>query len=69
MTLLTRTAKLLSDGKSSWTSFIMEGIVDVSHKFSLVAQSCLIRGDAMDRSTPGFAVHHQFPKFTQTHVH
>ena len=23
----------------------------------------------MNRSTPGFAVHHQLPEFTQTHVH
>ena len=23
----------------------------------------------MDRSTPGFPVHHQLPEFTQTHVH
>ena len=25
--------------------------------------------DTMDCSTPGLAVHHQFPEFTQTHVH
>ena len=25
--------------------------------------------DPMDCSTPGFPVHHQFPEFTQTHVH
>ena len=25
--------------------------------------------DPMDCSTPGFPVHHQLPKFTQTHVH
>ena len=25
--------------------------------------------DPMNRSTPGLAVHHQLPKFTQTHVH
>ena len=23
----------------------------------------------MNRSTPGLAVHHQLPEFTQTHVH
>ena len=23
----------------------------------------------MDRSTPGFPVHHQFPELAQTHVH
>ena len=25
--------------------------------------------DPMNRSTPGLPVHHQLPKFTQTHVH
>ena len=34
-----------------------------------VAQSCLTLCDPMNRSTPGLAVHHQLPEFTQTHVH
>ena len=34
-----------------------------------VTQSCLILCDPMDCSTPGFPVHHQFPKLAQTHVH
>ena len=34
-----------------------------------VAQSCLTLCDPMNRSTPGLPVHHQLPKFTQTHVH
>ena len=38
-------------------------------QFSSVAQSCPILCDPMNRSTPGFPVHHQFPGFTQTHVH
>ena len=25
--------------------------------------------DPMNRSTPGLPVHHQFPEFTQTHIH
>ena len=37
--------------------------------FSSVAQSCLTLCDPMDCSTPGLPVHHQLPKFTQTHVH
>ena len=37
--------------------------------FSSVAQSCLTLCDPMYRSMPGFPVHHQLPKFTQTHVH
>ena len=38
-------------------------------QFSSVAQSCLTPCDPMDCSTPGFPVHHQSSKPTQTHVH
>ena len=38
-------------------------------QFSLIAQSCPTLSDPMDCSTPGLPVHHQLPKFTQTHVH
>ena len=38
-------------------------------QFSSVAQSCPTLCDPMDCSTPGLPVHHQFPEFTQTHVH
>ena len=37
--------------------------------FSSVTQLCLTLWDPMECSTPGFPVHHQFPEFTQTHVH
>ena len=37
-------------------------------RFSSV-QSHLTLCDPMDHSTPGLPVHHQLPKFTQTHVH
>ena len=37
--------------------------------FSSVAQSCPTLCNPMNRSTPGFPVHHQLPEFTQTHVH
>ena len=40
-----------------------------SVQFSSVAQSCLTLCNPMDRRTPGFPIHHQLPKFTQTHVH
>ena len=40
-----------------------------SIQFCSVAQSCLTLCNPMDCSTPGFPVHHQFPEFTQTHVH
>ena len=38
-------------------------------QFSSVAQSCPTLCDPMNRSTPGFPIHHQLPEFTQTHVH
>ena len=38
-------------------------------QFSSVAQSCPTLCDPMNRSTPGFPVHHQLPEFTQTHIH
>ena len=37
--------------------------------FSSVTQSCPTLCDHMNHSTPGLPVHHQIPKFTQTHVH
>ena len=40
-----------------------------SVQFSSVAQSCPTLCDPMNCSTPGLPVHHQLPKFTQTHVH
>ena len=40
-----------------------------SAQFSSVAQLCPTLCDPMNRSTPGFPVHHQLPEFTQTHVH
>ena len=36
---------------------------------SSVTQSCPILCDLMDCSMPGFPIHHQLLKFTQTHVH
>ena len=40
-----------------------------SAQLSSVAQSCLTLSDPMNRSTPGFPVHHQLPESTQTYVH
>ena len=40
-----------------------------SVQFSSVAQSCLTLCVPMNCSTPGLPVHHQFPEFTQTHIH
>ena len=38
-------------------------------QFSSVTQSCPTLYDPMNCSMPGLPVHHQLPKFTQTHVH
>ena len=40
-----------------------------SVQFSSAAQPSPTVYDPMNRSTPGFPVHHQLPEFTQTHVH
>ena len=40
-----------------------------SVQFSSVAQSCPTLCDPMNHSTSGLPVHHQLPKFTQTHAH
>ena len=41
----------------------------VQFSFSSVTQSCPTLCNAMNHSTPGLPVHHQLPKFTQTHIH
>ena len=38
-------------------------------QFSSVTQSCLTLCNPMDRSMPGFPVHHQLPHLIQTQVH
>ena len=43
--------------------------LQINYQFSSVAQSCLTLCDPMNCSTPGLPVHHQLPKFIQTHVH
>ena len=45
------------------------GVSPLGGSVSSVAQLCLILCDPMDCNTLGFPAHHQFPEFTQTHVH
>ena len=45
----------------------MDTVLEV--QFSSVAQSCPTLCNPMNRSMQGLPVHHQFLKFTQTHVH
>ena len=42
---------------------------EITHQFSSVAQLCLTFCDPMNRSTPGFPVHHQLQESTQTYAH
>ena len=44
-------------------------IFKTSDQIRSVAQLCPTLCDPMNRSTPGLPVHHQLPKFTETHVH
>ena len=50
---------------STFSSMISALHIPFSSVQSLSSTLC----DPMDCSTPGLPVHHQFPEFTQTHVH
>ena len=62
-------AFLTTQLKSGLVSHLQLLSLLVLHQFSLVALSCPIVCDPMNRSTPGLPVHHQLLEFTQTHVH
>ena len=40
-----------------------------SDQIRSVSQSCPTLCDPMKRSMPGLPIHHQFPEFTEMHVH
>ena len=50
-----------------WTivTTVIKGVF-IMYQIRSVAQSCLTLCDPMNRSTPGFPVHHQLLKFTET---
>ena len=50
-------------------SFGFSAVQKYSAQFSSVAQLCPTLCNSMDCSMPGIPVHHQFPEFTQIHVH
>ena len=56
----------LEKGTATHTSILAWRI---SIRISSVAQSCPTLCNPMECSMPGLPVHHQFPEFTQTHVH
>ena len=47
----------------------LDEISGSAFQFISVPHSCPILCDSMNRSMLGLPVHHQFPEFTQTHVH
>ena len=60
----------LPDGRNwLWRKLSLVLVGKAMLSFCSVAQSCLTLFDPMNRSMPGLPVHHQFPEFTQTHVH
>ena len=54
---------------SSIICWLLRSMLFSFRQFSSAAQSCPTLCDTMDCSTPGLPIHHQFPEFTQTHVH
>ena len=60
---------MLMYGNTNTIIIINLEIKTPSVQFSSVAQSCPTLCDPMNISMPGLPVHHQLPKFTQTHVH
>ena len=68
----TSTQRSNSELPSRWLkdTHVYPWLIHVSSvHFSSIAQSCLTLCDPMNHSMPGLPVHHQFPEFTQTHVH
>ena len=49
--------------------FHLSSFVIYSVQFSSIAELCPTLCDPMNCSTSGLPVHHQLPKFTQTHIH
>ena len=64
-----KTIKSLFLGHIGYIPSVNQSTHGSSAQFSSVTQSCPTLCDPMNHSTPGLPVHHQLPKFTQTHVH
>ena len=60
-------ASILQHSASLWSNSHIH--ISVSQSVSSVVQSCPTLWDHMNCPMPGLPVHHQLPKFTQTHVH
>ena len=51
-----------------WATSVSNILQSIPSQFSSVPQSCPTLCDPMDRATPGFSVHHQLPKLSQTYI-
>ena len=60
-------ASIFQHSASLWSNSHIH--TSVSQSVSPVVQSCPTLWDHMNCRMPGLPVHHQLPKFTQTHVH
>ena len=63
----TTTGKTIDLTRRTFVGKVMSLLFNMLFQVSSVAQSCQTLCDPMNRSTPGLPVHHQLPKFTQTH--
>ena len=60
-------SSLEKGGRTFFFFFFNDALSSV--QFSSVTQLCPTLCDPMNCSTPGLPVYHQFPEFTQTHIH
>ena len=54
---------------NGWRFLLRAFFASIETQFSSFTQSCPTLCNPMNHSTPGLPVHHQFPEFTQIHVH
>ena len=66
--MFTQSSNRIFCNVSMWMN-LEDMVLHEINQSSSVAQSCLTLCNPMDCSRPRFPVHHQFPEFTQTHVH
>ena len=63
------TGKTIALTRQTFVSKVISVLFNMLPQFISVAQSCPTLCDPMNHSMPGLPVYHQFPEFTQTHVH
>ena len=65
----TDTEKTYCTSTDAWIRNFVHLYKTRKHLVSLVTRPCLSLCDTVDRSMPGFPVHHQFLELAQTHVY